>query len=326
MSEGGGVDCNAICFNMGKCIDTCQKIKGAMANSTGFPCIAAGLCPEVDEFGDVSCKFSYKSMNCEPSNACEYKFPKCELRAGIKKWKKVGRLVSDQLGALDDALRYRKRCSEPGAGPFCIMEAHGLGLAAEWAGLVVTFLAGSFLSIRAIETPGGDDDRQWLTFWIIFFFFTIVERYADVLLSRAPRYYEGKFVLLLWLMFYEGADKIYRLVRQTLKKINRLLPIIRKVKQLTEEQYVHTLPWKMRRKAKQLGLRPLMEQFRCDADIAGAYDLGVLYQLWAMWNKVRRSRARAGRRTARHSTTAFTPPLVGREERSRQTLLPPLLH
>ena len=56
----------------------------------------------------------------------------------------------------------------------------------------MTFLGGLFFSIRAIESPGGDDDRQWLTFWMIFFFFTIFERYADVLLSQTPRYYECK--------------------------------------------------------------------------------------------------------------------------------------
>ena len=207
MSDGGGVDCHGLCFNLGKCVETCEKVTSAMANSTGFPCIAAGLCPEVDEFGEVSCKWSYKSMGCEPSNACEYNFPKCELRAGFKKWKKVGRLVSDQLGALDDAFRNRKRCSEPGAGPYCIKDADGLGLAAEWGGLIITFLGGSALSIRAIETPGCDDDRQWLTFWMIFFFFTILERYAAVLLSRTPRYYEAKFVVLMWLMFFEGARR-----------------------------------------------------------------------------------------------------------------------
>jgi len=48
---------------------------------------------------------------------------------------------------------------------------------------------------------------------MIFFFFTIFERYADVLLSQTPRYYESKLALLVWLMFAEGADKIYRVVR-----------------------------------------------------------------------------------------------------------------
>ena len=92
--------------------------------------------------------------------------------------------MTDNLGALGDALSNRKLCSEPGAGPYCIKEATGLGFAAEWGGLVMTFIGGALYSITAIETPGGDDDRQWLTFWMIFFFFTIFERYAVVLLSQ----------------------------------------------------------------------------------------------------------------------------------------------
>ena len=41
-------------------------------------------------------------------------------------------------------------------------------------------------SVRAIETPGGDDDRKWLSFWVIFFVFSCVERFTAVLLSRVP--------------------------------------------------------------------------------------------------------------------------------------------
>ena len=37
-----------------------------------------------------------------------------------------------------------------------------------------------------VETPGGDDDRQWLTFWLIYFAFSGVERFTDVLLSHLP--------------------------------------------------------------------------------------------------------------------------------------------
>merc|ERR1719182_814600 len=129
-------------------------------------------------------------MGCVPSNACEYKFPKCELRAGFKKWKKVGKMMSEQLGALTDGFKHRKKCSEPDAGPYCIKESEGLGWLAEWAGLLMSLVGGFALSVRAIETPGGDDDRQWLTFWIIFVIFSMIEQYADVLLSKLPRYYE----------------------------------------------------------------------------------------------------------------------------------------
>jgi hypothetical protein len=92
-------------------------------------------------------------MGCEPASTCVYKFPKCEMKAGMKKWKQVSRLLSDNLGAFDDAFRHRKRCSEPNAGPYCIREAEGLGLVAEWGGLALTFVGGALFSIHAIETP-----------------------------------------------------------------------------------------------------------------------------------------------------------------------------
>ena len=39
-------------------------------------------------------------------------------------------------------------------------------------------------------------------------------------------YYELKFLVICWLMFYQGADKIYRGVRQTLKKLSRSIPFL----------------------------------------------------------------------------------------------------
>jgi len=287
LQEGGGIDCHGMCFGIGKCKNQCEKITGAMANSTGFPCIAAGLCPKLDEFGEVSCKWSYKTMGCDPPSACQFKFPnQCELKPGFAKWKKVGKALTEQLDALGDGFRNRKRCSEEGAGPYCIRDAEGIGRLAEYGGLVMTFMGGVAFSVRAIETPGGDDDRQWLTFWMIFFFFTIAERYADVLLSQTPRYYETKFVLLCWLMFAEGADKLYRIVRSALKKLSRIIPIFPQRAQLTEAEFIRTLPKKLQRRATEEGCAKLFASWRCDADIAAQFDEGVLVQLWAMWNKV----------------------------------------
>ena len=58
------------------------------------------------------------------------------------------------MGALGDGFANRKRCSEPGAGPYCIKDATGLGMAAEYGGMAMTFLGGAAMSINAIETPG----------------------------------------------------------------------------------------------------------------------------------------------------------------------------
>lgn len=276
-----------MCFKFGKCTETCEKITNAMANSTGYPCIAAGLCPAVDEFGDVECKWSYKSMGCEPANSCVYKFPKCEMKSGLKKWKQVSRLLSDNLGAFDDAFRHRKRCSEPNAGPYCIREAEGLGLLAEWGGLGLTFLGGFLFSIHAIETPGGDDDRQWLTFWMIMMLFFVMERFTDVLLSKLPVYYECKFLAIVWLMFFQGADKLYRGARKSLKHLSRVAPwLFPPRKEMSEEEYILSLPAAMRLQAAELGLRKLWEGYTCDADLAAKFGSGTVVQLWSMWNKV----------------------------------------
>ena len=41
-----------------------------------------------------------------------------------------------------------------------------------------------------------------------------VERFlAAVLLSKFPMYYEGKLLLIIWLMKFEGAGKLYRQMR-----------------------------------------------------------------------------------------------------------------
>jgi hypothetical protein len=151
--------------------------------------------------------YARPGCRCEPASSCTYKFPKCEVNPGRKKWKQVSRLLSDQLGAFDDAFRHRKRCSEPDAGPYCIREAEGLEMLAEWGGLALTFLGGAICSVRAIETPGGDDDRQWLTFWMIMMIFFLMERFTDVLLSRLRFYYELKFLAVVWLMFFQGCAR-----------------------------------------------------------------------------------------------------------------------
>lgn len=73
------------------------------------------------------------------------------------------------------------------------------------------------LSIRAVETPGGDDDTQWLSFWIIFFFTTAIERLSDVVLSKMVAYYEIKLVILIYLMFFKGAERMYRTIHRCVK-------------------------------------------------------------------------------------------------------------
>ena len=138
-----------------------------------------------------------------------------------------------------------------------------MGLLAEWGGLILTFAGGAICSVRAIETPGGDDDRQWLTFWMIMMLFFLAERFTDVLLSQMSMYYELKFAAIVWLMFAHGADKLYRSARKGLKQTARALPwLFPKRNELTEAEYIATLPLTMRKDAVMLGLRELFHGFK----------------------------------------------------------------
>jgi hypothetical protein len=41
----------------------------------------------------------------------------------------------------------------------------------------------AYLSIKALESPGHDDDAQWLTYWIVFGAFTFLESLSTVLVA-----------------------------------------------------------------------------------------------------------------------------------------------
>jgi receptor expression-enhancing protein 5/6 len=58
----------------------------------------------------------------------------------------------------------------------------------------------AYLSFKAIESPGNDDNAQWLTYWIIFGFFNFAEGFAlRALLYYFPWYFSFKTIFILWL-------------------------------------------------------------------------------------------------------------------------------
>ncbi len=58
----------------------------------------------------------------------------------------------------------------------------------------------AYLSFKALESPGHDDDVQWLTYWTIFGFFSFAEGFAlRALLYYFPWYFSFKTLFILWL-------------------------------------------------------------------------------------------------------------------------------
>ncbi|KAF9581241.1 ER membrane protein DP1/Yop1 [Lunasporangiospora selenospora] len=69
----------------------------------------------------------------------------------------------------------------------------------------------AYRSFKALETPEKEDDKQWLTYWCVYGFVSILESFTDVLLYWFPFYFFLKTVFLLWLMIpsFNGAVIIY---------------------------------------------------------------------------------------------------------------------
>ena len=76
---------------------------------------------------------------------------------------------------------------------------------------IVGFGYPAFKSLEALETKKRRANKQWLVYWILFSFFTIIETFVDYLLYMIPFYYAFKLAFLLWAMLPQtkGATLIY---------------------------------------------------------------------------------------------------------------------
>lgn len=74
----------------------------------------------------------------------------------------------------------------------------------------------SFHSLKVKEAPGevDEEDTQWLTYWVVYSVFTLVESGTSVLELWIPMYHLVKIVFLLWCMLPQtrGALIIYTVV------------------------------------------------------------------------------------------------------------------
>ncbi|KAK0425664.1 hypothetical protein QR680_009309 [Steinernema hermaphroditum] len=76
---------------------------------------------------------------------------------------------------------------------------------------VIGFLYPAYMSIKAIETSKKEDDTQWLTYWVVFALFNVVEFFSDVIVGYFPFYWLLKcaFMLYLYLPMTLGAQHLY---------------------------------------------------------------------------------------------------------------------
>ena len=78
-----------------------------------------------------------------------------------------------------------------------------------------------YASVCAMESPSKVDDEQWLSYWIIYSFITLLEMLAEPLLYWIPVWYPVKLLFVAWLVLpqFKGASFIYeKFVREQLSK------------------------------------------------------------------------------------------------------------
>ena len=98
----------------------------------------------------------------------------------------------------------------------------------------IGFLYPMYMSIKALETDDKDDDTQWLMYWVVFSFFSVIEFFTDILVGWIPAYWFCKCVFLLWCMSgLNGAEKVYRVVilpwyKRNVSKLDQAVDGVRK--------------------------------------------------------------------------------------------------
>ena len=93
---------------------------------------------------------------------------------------------------------------------FMVFSEYGSHVICDLIGIVYP----AYMSFKAIESPGAEDDKQWLTYWVVFALTRVSETFFDFFLFWLPFYFLGKLLFLLWLAFPEtrGAILIFNRV------------------------------------------------------------------------------------------------------------------
>eukprot|EP00474_Spongospora_subterranea_P008404 CRZ08862.1 hypothetical protein [Spongospora subterranea] len=85
------------------------------------------------------------------------------------------------------------------------------GFGSSAVGNLVGFVYPLYASFTALKTPSGDDDTFWLTYWVVFSFFGVVESFMDMTLGWVPLFHLAKVTFLVWCFLPQtkGANLIF---------------------------------------------------------------------------------------------------------------------
>jgi len=87
-----------------------------------------------------------------------------------------------------------------------------IGYLEQYITCLVGIIFPSICSIRALETKDPEDDKQWLTYWVVYGIFTFIDLFSGFILKYIPFYFVLKILFLIWLFLptFKGASLIYQ--------------------------------------------------------------------------------------------------------------------
>lgn len=76
-------------------------------------------------------------------------------------------------------------------------------------------------SIRAIETHDKDDDKAWLTYWMVFGFIHVAETFLGFIFYFIPYWSWIRIALFVWLIQFNGAQTLFETVLRDFLRKNK---------------------------------------------------------------------------------------------------------
>lgn len=76
---------------------------------------------------------------------------------------------------------------------------------------LVSFIYPAYMSFKAVDSADPTDDTQWLTYWVVFAFVSIIESCATFFIEYIPMYFFFKLGFFIWCYHpkFLGAGLIY---------------------------------------------------------------------------------------------------------------------
>ena len=72
-------------------------------------------------------------------------------------------------------------------------------------------------SIRAIETKESDDDKHWLTYWMVVGALEVAETFLGFVFWLIPYWGLIRFGLFVWMISFNGAEVMYNVLKPFVK-------------------------------------------------------------------------------------------------------------